>query len=205
LNSEKTKYIDSDTRGYITISFYNDPNKVFRIRHNELAIFLSRKAHHYFKGTQFHAKGIRISKETTTEYIKEDDDTRERFLDEYLGGKLYDFPAVYNSSGLSFLYPRRILYSRENMPCNEKYDALRINSDWYEPTFYGYNFDVPVMLCPYILTPDKKLKYFVDDQLIDYVYEHRYHPEVTKEKIKETYDMFHQDFKNAEERLSREG
>ena len=91
------------------------------------------------------------------------------------------------------------------MPCNEKYDALRINSDWYEPTFYGYNFDVPVMLCPYLHTPDDKLKFLVDDKLINYVYEHRYHKEVTKEKIKETYDMFHEDFKNAEERLSREG
>lgn len=90
------------------------------------------------------------------------------------------------------------------MPCNEKYDALRINSDWYEPTFYGYNFDVPVMLCPYLHTPDDKLKFLVDDELINYVYEHRYHQEVTKEQIKETYDMFHEDFKKVEERLSRE-
>ena len=220
LNSEKTEYIDIVTEikhisfvvEYKTIvSFCDNTNEVlFR---GMSSIFLLRKAHNYFKGIQFNAKGIRISKETTTHFIKEDDDTRKRLIEDVYSLKdrsrvsigTDNLQAVYDdSSGLSFLYPNRSLYSRENMPCNEKYDALRINSDWYEPTFYGYNFDVPVMLCPYLHTPDDKLKFLVDDELINYVYEHRYHQEVTKEQIKETYDMFHEDFKKVEERLSRE-
>lgn len=202
LNSEKTEYIDCNHNPYafrdLAISFHDNPTEVFQIRGGSLATFLLRKAHHFFKGIQFNAKGTRISNNTIKQYIKEDGVTRYLFLNEVCYRR-YDRPhAVYGSYGLSFLYPKRILYSRENMPCNEKYDALRINSDWYEPTFYGFNFNVPVMLCPYIRTPDNNLKFLVDDQLIDYVYEHRYHPDVTKEKIKEIYDIFHQDFKKAE-------
>ena len=209
-NSEETEYIEYNPISYsrcdlIISSIYYNSTEVFRIKLNELAIFLFGKVHHYFKGIQFNAKGIRISNDTIKQYIKEEDDTRYRFLKDVCYERDNDLQVACHLHGLFLRLPNREFYLRENMPCNEKYDSLRINSNWYEPTFYGFNFDVPVMLCPYILTPDEKLKYLVDDQLIDYVYEHRYHSEVTKEEIKEIYDMFHQDFKNAEEELSREG
>lgn len=203
LNSGKIEYIVIFFSG--RLEFYDNFNKVnYRdvlLSYKYPLFFLLRKAHNYFKGIQFTEIGIRISKEPTKQFIKEDDNSRIICLKKLNLSLIYDdTQATYKSSGLSFLYPERELYSRENMPCNEKYDALRINSDWYEPIFYGYNFEVPVMLCPYLRTPDG-LKFHVDDKLIDYVYEHRYHSDVTKEQIKEVYELFHEDFKEAEIKL----
>ena len=200
LNLGRKEHVDVDIVGNKII--YYDNSHYFIVRgfgQLGLPVFLLRKAHDFLKGIQFSEKGIRISKEPTKQFIKEDDNSRINLLEQIL--KVHrTSEAMYDSFGLSFLYPSRRLYSRENMPCNEKYDALRINSDWYEPIFYGYNFDVPVMLCPYLRTPDE-LKFYVDDKLIDYVYEHRYHSDVTKEQIKEVYELFHEDFKEAEIKL----
>ena len=94
-------------------------------------------------------------------------------------------------------------YSRNLMPCVERYKVLRIKEravigGCQDFTFSSVNKNYPKMVCPYIRFSEdgdsyyltKKLKISVSDRLYEFVYDNRYDESVTLEQIKETYQLF---------------
>lgn len=94
-------------------------------------------------------------------------------------------------------------YSRNLMPCVEKYKVLRIKERvviWgcHDFTFGSVNQNYPKMVCPYIRFSEdgnpyywpKKLKISASDKLYQFVYDNRYDETVTMEQIKEAYQRF---------------
>jgi hypothetical protein len=203
LNSDRI-HVYKDSR---FIDFYNkEDEKYFEKRgHDFFYNFLLCVVHGNFRGIQFTAEGIHIHKERVTELIAKDHETRKEWLDQY--ARFSSFVEFDSYFDVPHFDPNRYLYSRENMPCNERYKKLAVKNDWYEPTFHGLNFEYPVMVCPFVRLGFgyfKKLEYLVDDKVIDYVFEHRVDPSVTKEQIKETYNLFYEDFKQAAEEVYKE-
>ncbi len=94
-------------------------------------------------------------------------------------------------------------YSRNLMPCVEKYKALRVKEEpvvWgrFDYTFGVVHQDYPKMVCPYIRVSEPrsssywptKLRASVSDKLYQFVYDNRYDETVTMEQIKEAYQRF---------------
>lgn len=94
-------------------------------------------------------------------------------------------------------------YSRNLMPCVEKYKTLRIIEEpvvWgrYDHTFSMVHQNYPKMVCPYIRVSEPgnsnywptKLKTSVSDKLYQFVYNNRYDKSVTMEQIKKAYQRF---------------
>lgn len=108
---------------------------------------------------------------------------------------------------LLYDYKNQHAFARDYFPCDNKYAALRSDTDHY---FYPYPVNVPVMVCPYkrifgsVEYDDAiRLEYDVDDEIINYVFDRRYDQSVTKEQIKASYEQFAQDYKDALEDVNR--
>ena len=98
-------------------------------------------------------------------------------------------------------------YSRNLMPCVEKYKVLRIKERvviWgcQDFTFSSVNQIYPKMVCPYIrfsengnLYWSKKLKISLSDRLYQFVYDNRFDESVTMAQIQEAYQCFLADTK----------
>lgn len=153
----------------------------------ELFRFLCHIIHTYFCGIQYTANGVLISKTQTSQYIC--DDARKEWLQHYLNNVLS--------------------YARGTMPCDIKYKALEIQNGWRDSTFSPILFEYPVMVCPYIRKSksndrfwgEHDLEFLVDEKTIEYVYEHRKNLDISKEQIKDCYELFHQDCIEAEKSI----
>lgn len=188
------------TNSQHTLSFYRQDDQACSFMINtgfnntdyDLFLFLRQIIHTCFTGIQYTANGILINKTPTTQYIEESNETRKKWLRHYL------------NDGFSHL--------RGTMPCNEKYKFLEIDGGWSDNTFHSFNFNYPIMVCPYIrkckergsFWPKHELDYLLDDKVIDYVYYHRKDKSITKEQIKDVYNLFHEDFKQAENEIAEE-
>ncbi len=98
-------------------------------------------------------------------------------------------------------------YSRNLMPCIEKYKILRIKEErimWgcYDSTFRVVKQSYPLMICPYIrvyangnVFGKHKLEVSVSENLYKKVFDNRFDESVTMEQIKETYQCFLDDTK----------
>jgi len=91
--------------------------------------------------------------------------------------------------------------TRVKIPCHKKYNHLRLKDNAFIPWLWNIysnsiNIPIPSMLSPYFTIQEdenKKLKYRIDDKLIDWVYNNRYDETTTKEDIKATYEQFRKD------------
>ena len=93
-------------------------------------------------------------------------------------------------------------YSRNLMPCVEKYKAIRVKEEDFmygshDFTFHEVKQTYPLMICPYIRFSDNgqlygknKLRISVSEKLYEMVYDCRFDESVTMEQIKETYQQF---------------
>lgn len=97
------------------------------------------------------------------------------------------------------------LSARRIIPCLDEFTSLRIIDDAFMPYVYHYRFDdlldlrYPKMLSPWVGEEygfwNYNLKVLLNDQVYDWVYENRYHPETTKTEIIEKYQEFIESFK----------
>lgn len=106
----------------------------------------------------------------------------------------------------SYLYQNHY-YSRNLMPCDDKYKCLRVKETNFLGGFCDHTFEkikkkYPQMICPYIritdggfFTESRMLKELVNDKLYNMVYDNRFDEAVTMEQIKETYRQFIDDTK----------
>lgn len=102
-------------------------------------------------------------------------------------------------------------YARGTMPCPQRYSVLEVQDVWREFTFDDFGLDYPIMVCPFVRRYEdegdfyhhtKCLEYDVDDTIIEYVYKHRKHIEVTKEEISLAYDRLREEYALALERMN---
>lgn len=110
-------------------------------------------------------------------------------------------------------YLSQVHYSRNLMPCVEKYKTIRVKENgfmWgrYDFTFHEVKQTYPLMICPYVKFSDNghlygnnKLKVSVSEKLYKMVYDCRFDEFVTMEQIKETYQQFLADMKPYVENL----
>lgn len=119
---------------------------------------------------------------------------------------------INNLRPLLSLYMQSNNYARGYLPCMKKYKTLEVNiaDDAYvSGVFVGYFlYGGPIMVSPYIRKHNEKhiseLSYeLCDNQLYQYVYEHRKNLSVTLEEIVKTYEMFYDDTKNLVESLNK--
>ena len=102
------------------------------------------------------------------------------------------------------LYSQVRHYARGYMPCMEKYKVLEVNiadNAYVSSIAVGYFlYRGPVMISPYIRKQNGisiELSYeLYDNQLFQYVYEHRKNLSVTIEDIISTYEIFYNDTKD---------
>ncbi len=88
--------------------------------------------------------------------------------------------------------------SRTFITCFDEYRNLRIKNNVSLPYVHFYNpyniiIQVPMMLSPFtrdVIDGYTCLRKFINDKLLQWVYENRYYPEVTLQDITETYDTF---------------
>lgn len=166
-------------------------------------LFLCNQLSITFKGYQFTKDGILIQKAPTSEFIQEDDQARRMWLHLYRKNELDRIKNDTNDTGYynilklchTSLFDSMLL--RDYMPCNDRYKNLAITNGWNEPTFRMFNINYPVMLCPFI-RKNNRIEYLVDEKVVDFVYKHRIDKNVSKEQIISTFQVFHEDFKNAE-------
>ncbi|MBO2525646.1 MAG: hypothetical protein CW341_08120 [Bacteroidetes bacterium] len=108
-------------------------------------------------------------------------------------------------------------YSRNLMPCVEKYKVLHVKERvviWgcQDFTFSSVNQNYPKMVCPYVRFSEegdsyywpKKLKLSITDKLYQFVYDNRFDESVTLEQIKEGYQNFLDDTKQYVQNLLEE-
>ncbi len=99
-------------------------------------------------------------------------------------------------------------YARGLMPCVDKYKNIQLDKKFtmpmaYDNTFYGFRFNYPLMICPYIRKYKHtgffgivdSLEVDIPDKLIDIVFNNRAVKSVTKAEIKKTYQSFVEDMK----------
>ncbi|UCN00922.1 ATP-binding protein [Sulfurimonas sp. SWIR-19] len=97
---------------------------------------------------------------------------------------------------------------RVKIPCNRKYEKLRLKDDarkpWlFEVYVHAYSLLAPSMLSPYFIKDNDKLEYRVTDKIIEWVYENRYDNATTIKEIEDTYKIFEQDMKDAVEKINK--
>ena len=97
-------------------------------------------------------------------------------------------------------------YARGTMPCSQRYAALEVDSGCVEMTFNEFGLDYPIMVCPFVRRYEddgdffhhtKCLEYDVDDDIIEYVYNHRKNASVTKEEISLAYSRLRDEYEPA--------
>lgn len=107
-------------------------------------------------------------------------------------------------------YINNEFYARGYMPCLKKYHFLAIKQDdyTYRPDYIGhFQYIGEIMVCPYIrinnLSNSTELHINIDDQeLYQFVYDHRANESVTLEDIQCTYKHFYEDTKQYVEELN---
>lgn len=105
-------------------------------------------------------------------------------------------------------YKNREFYARGYMPCQKQYHSLAVKQDKYRADYIGYfPYIGQIMVCPYTVANNtsnhKELKINLEDnELYQYVYEHRANEAVTLEDIRSTYEQFYKDTKILVEEIN---
>lgn len=107
-------------------------------------------------------------------------------------------------------------YARGLMPCIDKYKNIQLDKKFsmpmaYDNTFYGFHFNYPLMICPYIRKYKhtgffgivESLEVDMPDKLIDIVFDNRADKSVTKDDIKQTYQNFVEDMKDIVSKVNK--
>lgn len=178
------------------IYFYsgNNANPECEINQNttqyELVFFLKKRFASVFKGKMFTQKGILLSKEKEHSIIQEG-----------AASAFYDY------------YGHSDNYARSHIPCVNKYSILRIKNVRREHMLgaYGYE-DYPIMVCPYVREREEdahffsskyKLKYKVSQDVLEYVYQHRYDQSTTREQIAVAYEQYRAEYQPIIDELNQ--
>ena len=99
-------------------------------------------------------------------------------------------------------------YARGYMPCQKQYRSLAVKHDEYRADYIGYfPYIGEVMVCPYTIVNKmsnrKELRINLeDDELYQYVYEHRADETITLEDIRSVYKQFYEDTKKIIEEIN---
>ena len=105
-------------------------------------------------------------------------------------------------------YKNREWYARGHMPCQKQYHSLAVKQDEYGADYIGYfPYIGKIMVCPYTVINNssnhKKLKINLEDnELYQYVYEHRADETITLEEIRSVYKQFYEDTKKIIEEIN---
>lgn len=100
--------------------------------------------------------------------------------------------------------------ARGLFPCDDKYAALMVNKQAFSK-YVDINdtIDYPRMVCPYVRKYDLEhaddatsLVYDVDQKVINTVYENRLDKSVTRNQIKEAYELFREEWAAVVERVN---
>jgi hypothetical protein len=115
-----------------------------------------------------------------------------------------------------YIYWNQSHYARGLMPCIDKYKHVQLDKKFsmptaYDNTFYGFHFNYPIMICPYIRKYKhtgffgvvESLEVDMPDKLIDIVFDNRADKNVTKEDIKQTYQNFVEDMKDIVSKVNK--
>jgi hypothetical protein len=181
LEADHIQYTIEDD--YRLLEFYqkNIKKVFFSIRHWEpFSGFLFSILYKTFSSIQFRKDGIHIIRknERIADYIVNDNKTRTKWLK------------------CTLSIPHH-LSAREYMPCNERYKPLEIKGSPDTGFLWRFEgFSYPRMASPFV-SSSEKIEYKVNDQVIDFVYNHRANKTVTKEQIRESYELFKRDWQKA--------
>ena len=94
------------------------------------------------------------------------------------------------------------------MPCQKQYRSIAVKHDEYRADYIGYfPYIGEVMVCPYTIvykmSNRKELRINLeDDELYQYVYEHRADETITLEEIRSVYKQFYEDTKKIIEEIN---